>query len=103
MGIPFKSSQGGIVQSLAVTAVVILLLAILGGPATFLLSRSVPRGRSLFVIHRIFTTLLGFSAAMMGFSLMIAHVSIIVRVLGLVGMLSSGIGLVRLYRRKSHR
>ena len=70
-------------QSLAVTAVIVLLLAIVGGPATLLLTRVSIRGRTLFILHRIFTTILGIFSILMGFTLLIAHVSVIVPGFGL--------------------
>ncbi len=90
-------------QSLAVTAVIVLLLAIVGGPVTFLLSQSNPRGRSLFILHRVGTTILGFLSSLMSFTLMAAHLSIIIRLLGAIGLLSSVAGLIRLYRKRSRR
>ena len=90
-------------ESLAVTAVIVLLLAILGGPATLLLSRVNIRGRALFVIHRIFTTILGIFSILMGFTLVIAHVSIVVRLLGAMGLITGALGIARLYRRRIRR
>jgi hypothetical protein len=90
-------------ESLAVTAVIVLLLAILGGPATLLLSRASIRGRTLFFLHRIFTTVLGIFSILMGFTLVIAHVSIVVRLLGAMGLITGALGIARLYRRRIRR
>jgi hypothetical protein len=90
-------------ESLAVTAVIVLLLAILGGPATLLLSRARIRGRTLFVLHRIFTTVLGIFSILMGFTLVIAHVSIVVRLLGAMGLATGALGIMRLYRSRVRR
>jgi len=90
-------------QSLAVTAVIVLLLAIVGGPATLLLTRVSIRGRTLFILHRIFTTILGIFSILMGFTLLIAHVSVIVRLLGAMGLITGALGITRLYRRRIRR
>ena len=86
-------------KSLAMTAVAVLLVAVLGGPLTYYLARFRPRENALFYLHRIFTTLLGFIATMMGFTLMVARVSIFVRVLGGIGLASAVLGIQRLYKK----
>ena len=86
-------------KSLALTAVAVLLVAVLGGPLTYYLARFRPRENALFYLHRIFTTLLGFIATMMGFTLMVARVSIFVRVLGGIGLASAVLGIQRLYKK----
>ena len=86
-------------KSLAITAVAVLLVAVLGGPLTYYLARFRPRENALFYLHRIFTTLLGFIATMMGFTLMVARVSIFVRVLGGIGLASAVLGIQRLYKK----
>jgi len=86
-------------KSLAVTAVIVLIVAVLGGPLTYYLARFRPRDKALFYLHRIFTTLLGFIATMMGFTLMVAQVSIFVRILGGLGLASAVLGIQRLYKK----
>jgi ABC-type spermidine/putrescine transport system permease subunit I len=86
-------------KSLAMTAVAVLLVAVLGGPLTYYLARFRPRENALFYLHRIFTTLLGFIATMMGFTLMVAQVSVFVRVLGGIGLASAVLGIQRLYKK----
>ena len=90
---------GGAMKSLAVTAVIVLFVAVLGGPLTYYLARFRPRENALFYLHRIFTTLLGFISTLMGFTLMVAQVSIVVRILGGLGLASAVLGIQRLYKK----
>jgi len=39
----------------------------------------------------------------MGFTLLIAHVSVIVRLLGAMGLITGALGITRLYRRRFRR
>jgi ABC-type glycerol-3-phosphate transport system permease component len=86
------------VQDLALTAVVVLAIAIFGGPATYLLARPRPRGRSLFWLQRVLVVTLGVASLLMGFTLIIAHVSLLIRALGAFGAVSAVAGIYRLFR-----
>ena len=92
-------------QGLAVTAIVVLAVAIFGGPATYLMAGAKPRTPILFWLHRTIVTLLGIGAILMGVTLTLAHISVIFRILGGVGAVIAIAGLYRLYkgRRKSWR
>ena len=85
-------------QGLAVTAIIVLALAVFGGPATYLLAGTRPRSQPIFWLHRIFVTLLGVGAILMGVTLMIAHLSIFVRALGALGAITAIVGLYRLFK-----
>jgi ABC-type glycerol-3-phosphate transport system permease component len=95
-----RSESGGAMKSLAMTAVAVLIVAVLGGPLTYYLARFRPRENALFCLHRIFTTLLGFVSTLMGFTLMVAHVSIFIRILGALGLASAVLGIQRLYKKR---
>ena len=86
-------------KSLAIVAVVVVFSAFLGGPITFLLSRATPRSRALFLLHRIFTTLLGLFSILMGFTLAAAHVPIFMRLLAAATSFIAALGIFRLYKK----
>ncbi len=84
-------------ENLAVTAVIVIALAIFGGPTTYLLSRFSPRSKPFFWLHRILTTILGIFSTLMGFTLAAAQLSIFIRILGGLGILAAAFGLFKLY------
>jgi hypothetical protein len=95
--------EGARVQDLALTAVLVLAIAILGGPSTYLLARPRPRGLLLFWLQRVSVVLLGVASVLMGFTLMIAHLSFLIRALGALGAISAVAGIYRLFRGRIMR
>jgi hypothetical protein len=86
-------------KSLAAFAATILGISLLGGPLTLYLTRIHPKKKFGFLVHLIFVTLLGSLSILMGLILITAKISIVVALVGIIGIATGGLGITRIYRR----